>query len=101
LRITKKIDMHGNSQVWSQSHWWSVYNLYFRELLTVQNRIDAMNYALHLVHGGGADPNWMVPVHHLPMSEEECKRVDLPYGFDGVMFAHKSVSGIQELYHHV
>jgi len=29
----------------------------------------------------------MVPVCHLPMSEEECRRVNLPYGFDGVMFA--------------
>jgi len=60
----------------------------FRELLTVQNGIDAINYVLHLVHSwGGADPNWMVPVCHLPMSEEECRRVNLPYGFDGVMFA--------------
>jgi len=29
----------------------------------------------------------MVPVCHLPMSEEECRRAKLPYGFDGVVFA--------------
>jgi len=37
---------------------------------------------------GGVDPpNQMVLVCHLPMSEEECKRVYLPYSFAGVMFA--------------
>ncbi len=33
------------------------------------------------------DPNVIVPVHHVPKSEEECQGVNLPYGFDGVMYA--------------
>jgi len=34
-----------------------------------------------------SDRNVIGPVRHVPMSEEECARADLPYGFDGVMYA--------------
>jgi len=33
------------------------------------------------------DPTRIVAVHHVPKSEEECARANLPYGFDGVMYA--------------
>ncbi len=33
------------------------------------------------------NPNGVVPVCHVPKSEEECQRMDLLYGFDGVMYA--------------
>jgi len=33
------------------------------------------------------DPTRIIPVRHVPKSEEECNRVNLPYGFDGVMYA--------------
>jgi len=33
------------------------------------------------------DSNMIVPVHHIPKSKEECHRVNLPYRFDGVMYA--------------
>ncbi len=33
------------------------------------------------------DPNKILPVRHMPKSEDECQRVNLPYGFDGVMYA--------------
>jgi len=34
-----------------------------------------------------SDQNVIGPVCHVPMSEEECSRVDLPYGFNKVMYA--------------
>jgi len=33
------------------------------------------------------DPTRIVAVRHVPKSEEECARVNLPYDFDGVMYA--------------
>jgi len=35
----------------------------------------------------GRDPNWMIPACNMLKSEEDCGRINLPYGFDGVMFA--------------
>ena len=52
------------------------------------------------------DPTRIIPVRHVPKSEEESARVNLPYGFDGVMHALGkclsvsclSVSYCQQLY---
>jgi len=56
----------------------------FKELLIVQNGIGAVNFAFHLVH------TWqdivILPVHHMQKLEEECQRINLPYGMDGVMY---------------